>query len=141
MEGHWLNGGTIPPDILTTQQRPDLIILDRQTKSITILELTCSFEKNIEAAHIRKAIKYNDLKIDLESRGWSSNIVPFEIGSRGHVTKRNKLSIYKTMKNWNIKVNQNTLIKNLSKISLLCSFTLFQAHSQPSWQNPPYLHP
>ena len=51
----WLNGGTIPPDILTTSFRPDLVLIKRKEKKIKLLELMCSFEKNIEMAHFRKA--------------------------------------------------------------------------------------
>ena len=107
-----LNGGTIPPDILCTLQRPDLTLIDRSKKKITILELTCSFERNINSANIRKLGKYQDLKKDIEKNGYSVTLLPFEIGS-----------------------------KNMSKISLLGSFTVFHAQAQPTWQNPPYLSP
>ena len=30
----WLNGGTIPPDVLPTGQRPDLVIIDRKERKI-----------------------------------------------------------------------------------------------------------
>ena len=42
--GHKINGGTIPADILTTLERPDIVILNRQEKKITLFELTVSFE-------------------------------------------------------------------------------------------------
>ena len=54
LPGFWLNGGTIPPDILVTSLRPDLVLIDRTHKKIELLELTCSFEKNIEEAYLRK---------------------------------------------------------------------------------------
>ena len=62
LPGHKMNGGTIPPDILATSSRPDVVIVDRSSKEIHLLELTCSFEKNIETAHILKSRRYNDLK-------------------------------------------------------------------------------
>ena len=62
----WLNGRTFPPDVLCTPLRPDLVILDRKTRSIELLECTCSFECNIESGHFRKARNYNDLNSDLE---------------------------------------------------------------------------
>ena len=40
-----MNGGTIPPDVLTTAERPDLVFIDRRKKSIDLYELKCSFEK------------------------------------------------------------------------------------------------
>ena len=97
-----------------------------------------SFEKNIESAHILKNKKYNDLKSDLEDSGWTPYLLPFEIGSRGLITKRNKSSIINTFKKTHIKVKHRPLFKELLKISLLCSFFIFQAHAEPSWEDPPY---
>ena len=118
-----------------------MVTVNRSLKEIHILELTCSFEKNIESAHSFKYIKYFDLKTDLEEKGWKANLVPFKIGSRGFITKRNKSSIINTMKKTHIKVNHNKLFKNVSKISLLSSFSIIQAHAEPSWEDPPVLHP
>ena len=64
------NGGTIPPDVLVTQSRPDLVLLDRNAKTIYLMELTCSFEKNFEAANLKKTIRYTPLKSDLEDKGY-----------------------------------------------------------------------
>ena len=105
------------------------------------MELTVSFEKNIESAHLKKTTRYRDLTSDLKNKGWVAECVAFEIGSRGHISQRNKKSILDTLKNFKIKVQNKKLLQDISKISLLCSFSLFQAHCQPSWQSPPYLHP
>ena len=91
--GFDLNGCTIPPDILVTLSRPDLVIINRSNKSVDILELTCSFERNILAAHQRKSTKYTSLKSDIESAGFSCSLIPFEIGSHGHVMKRTKTNL------------------------------------------------
>ena len=96
--GHSINGGTIPADILTTLQRPDIVIINRSERKITLFELTVSFEKNADAAHARKTATYLDLITDLTQRGWSAENVPFEIGSRGHINNRNKISITNVMK-------------------------------------------
>ena len=103
----WLNGGTIPPDILATNFRPDIVLINRNQRQIELLELTCSFEKNIDSAHIRKAKKYNDLKVDLESAGWVVHLIPFEVGSRGQITKRNKNALINVLKRNQIKVTNN----------------------------------
>ena len=141
LDQYSLNGGTIPPDILCTLQRPDLTLIDRSKKKITILELTCSFERNINSANIRKLGKYQDLKKDIEKNGYSVTLLPFEIGSRGQVTKRNKTALENTFKINQIKIKTGPVFKNMSKISLLGSFTVFHAQAQPTWQNPPYLSP
>ena len=46
-------GSTIPPNVLCTSLRPDLVILFPSRK-IIILELTVPFESNISDAHSRK---------------------------------------------------------------------------------------
>ena len=96
--GHKINGGTIPPDVLTTGVRPDIVILDRKSKKIDIFELTCSFEKNISSANRKKSDKYLDLESDLKEADWTTSITPFEVGARGQVTKKNTETIQKTMK-------------------------------------------
>ena len=106
----WLNGGTIPPDILPTGLRPDLVIINRAERKITLLELTCSFECNIETANIRKTKNYNDLKADLEKSGWKVALTPFEIGSRGLITKRNRESLIIAMKKKHYKSEAYTTV-------------------------------
>ena len=70
------NGGTIPADIVPTSLRPDVVIVNRKEKSIELMELTCSFEKNIDSANLRKQTNYLDLKTDIEEAGWNTNLVP-----------------------------------------------------------------
>ena len=82
LPGFYLNGSTIPADILVTTARPDIVILNRLEKKIFLLELTCSFEQNSAAANAIKTAKYTALKLDLEERGYYCMLVPFEIGSR-----------------------------------------------------------
>ena len=43
--GQTINAGTIPADIITTGQRPDIVLINREKKKIALLELTVSFEK------------------------------------------------------------------------------------------------
>ena len=96
--GHKINGGTLPPDIITTDQRPDIVIINRQEKKIVLFELTVSFEKNADAANARKTRRYIDLTSDINKNGWTAENIPFEIGSRGHINNRNKSSIQNVLK-------------------------------------------
>ena len=45
LPGLWLNGGTVPPDILSTKFRPDLVIINCKDKKIELMELTCCYKK------------------------------------------------------------------------------------------------
>ena len=96
--GHSINGGTLPPDVIVTGQRPDIVILNRSEKKVVLFELIVSFEKNAEAANLRKARRYNDLTSDLIEKGWEADNIPFEIGSKDFINNRNKTSIYNVMK-------------------------------------------
>ena len=100
-----------------------------------------SFETNIESAHIRKSVRYHDLKKDIENEGFEVDLIPFEVGSRGQVTTRNRAAITNIFLIHGLKKSAVKTIKEISKIALLSSFTLYQAHHQRTWQNPPYLAP
>ena len=141
LPGHWMNGATIPADILCTLERPDVVLVERNLRRIVLLELTCSFESNSDKANLTKKKKYRFIKTDLEKAGFRVDLVPFEIGSRGHINRRNRCTLEHTLKQNQFKVNTNTLFKDMSKISLLCSFIIFQAQGQPTWQDPPLLTP
>ena len=89
------------------------------------------------SAHQKKTSKYIDLKTDLVKSGWTTSLVPFEIGSRGQVTKNNNKTIRDMMKLVNIHTQHQKLVTGLSRISLLASFSIFHARCQPSWESPP----
>jgi hypothetical protein len=59
--GYSINGGTLPADIITTSQRPDIVLINRKDKRIALLELTVSFKKNIDSANLRKSSRDFDL--------------------------------------------------------------------------------
>ena len=113
--------------------------------TITFLYSTASLylERNSAAAHARKLEKYTytALKLDLEERGYTCMLVPFEIGSRGHLFKQTRLNLINIFVINKLRPNAYKTIKDVSKISLLCSFSIFHAFSQLSWQNPPFLEP
>ena len=141
IQGYKTNGGTIPANILCTLERPDIVFVEKTSKQIVLLELTCSFESNIETANSRKKLKYQDLKTDLEAQHYTVTLIPFEVGSRGQVTKRNRTALENIFRTNRIKLKTGQLFKDMSKIALLCSFSIFHAREQPTWQSPPYLSP
>ena len=115
--------------------------MDRSLRKIVLLELKCSFESNADKANLTKQKKYWDIKTDLERAGFKVDLVPLEIGARGHVNKRNKITLEHTFKQNQFKINKKKLFNVLSKISLSYSFIIFQAQGQPTWQDPPILTP
>ena len=90
LDGHKVNGLTIPQNIVVTSSRCDLVIIDKSTTPSTVylFELTICFERqtNIEAANKRKYERYTSLASDIEEAGYTCKNIPFEVGSRGHLT-------------------------------------------------------
>ena len=85
------NGSTIPPYIFTITQKPDIVNLNRAEKKVFLLKLTCSLEQNSNKVNTYKPIKYTPLKSDLEDQCLNVSLVPFGIGSRGHISNDNKM--------------------------------------------------
>ena len=50
---------TIPPSILVSSHRPDVVVFNKELKTIFLLELTCPFNSSVDltAAHHHKAQK------------------------------------------------------------------------------------
>ena len=91
--GWLINNSTIPQHIVTSSQRPDLVIIEQNKKIVSLLEMTCSFEweQTFANAHNRKLERYAALTNDIENRGYTVNLFPFEIGSRGLIKPKQSL--------------------------------------------------
>ena len=138
-----VNGTTIPADILVSTgegSKPDLVILNRVRKTIALLELTCPLPGSALKAHTFKDIKYTQLAIDLEDKGYQVFLVPFEVLSSGHISNQCKESIQNTLRVFDIRVKKS-LFENLAKIALLCTMTVFHAYQVKEWVSPPLLAP
>ena len=134
---------TIPQDILDVSgegSKPDLVLIDRINKKIALLELTCPLQSNINGAHQRKLTKYTQLEIALEEKGFKVFLMPFEVGSSGHINKHTRQNIINTLKQFNI-ILKTKVFENLGKISLLCTMSVFHAYQTNEWASPPLLTP
>ena len=131
------HGGTIPPHILVTNLRPDLFLFDETSRIAVVFELTCPWDSNIDRNHSYKEDKYSPLVADL-SRNFKTYQFSVEVSARGQVTKANRARLksfaYKCCDS--PKDVTRLLVKNCSKASLLCSYSLFSARKEPSWASP-----
>ena len=74
---------TLPPEVLVTPARPDLIIHYSDANVMKIIELTVSFETNIEKEHTFKTNKYlpyATLIQDIKDKQISSELTCVEVG-------------------------------------------------------------
>ena len=91
------------------------------------MEITCPLEHNVDQAHKEIAAKHTPLELGLIEKVFKVSLVPFEIGSSGHIPKQNKARIQETLKIFNIKLKPQ-ILTNLSKISLICTMSIFNAY-------------
>ena len=141
IQGHKINGGTLPPDIVVTSNRPDIVLVDRDNKEILLAELTCPFETNIDNANARKTDKYSPLQSDIASNGYKCRLICFEVGSRGLITKNNKKRLSEIIRFVKRGEKMKGHYQNLSKLSVLASYAIYNARKEPDWIAPVLLKP
>ncbi len=73
-----------PADVCITAFRPDILLLNRATRTICLIELTVPAEENILKACDRKRGKYKALITDLQENGYNAELFTIEVGSRGN---------------------------------------------------------
>ncbi len=133
-------GNTIPADVIPTNQIPDLVVLDRENRRITIFELTVPFETNLTQSEVRKVNKYAALVADVEATGFECQMIHLTVGSRGLVTTPNRTAIEKLMPDGTSKGTLTEIYRTLNKIALSASYSIFYARLQPTWRSPPLLN-
>ena len=74
-----------PPEIVSTNLRPDLVLWSPSTKTAYIIELTVPWENSVEEAYERKKLRYSELAAEAKQRGWNTKVYPVEVGCRGFV--------------------------------------------------------
>ena len=118
--------------------KPDMLILNREQRTVALLDLTCPLPSSSHKAHIRKINTYTQLCIDLEDRGLKIFLVPFGVLSSGHINNQCKISNQKTLQQFNIRV-KNSLFFDSTKMSPLCPMSVFYAYHEKEWVSPPLL--
>jgi len=82
-----LGGVAFPTDIVTTAQWPDMLVQSRSLETFLLVELTVSLEENMEWAHERELLRYEQLAQHFKSKGWRCDVFAVEVGCRGFVGK------------------------------------------------------
>ena len=127
---HALGGGTIPPDVLPTNEKPDIVIIT--PNEMMIIELSVPFESNIKIRHEFKCTKYAMLVSDLKQTGRNVRFYAIEVGSRGYISNDNKDSLKHIFKSLTQK-SQKNLLHDISKMALVSSFVIFFAKYSKDW--------
>ena len=128
-------GNTIPRDIISTTQRPDLVVLNREQRKVNILELTCPWDSNVDRCHQYKMDRYASLVNDLSLDGFSVDLFCVEVSVRGQITKANKAR-FKAFIHKSTNLNRATgtkILISISKAALVSSFAIFCARNEQAW--------
>ena len=139
LEGYTIGGGTIPPHILVSNKRPDLVVVWNDPPKILLFELSVPFESNIQDAHDRKVMRYEELIRDLDDGGHEVIFNAVEIGQRGFIDTNNQARLKETLRICNCTRKPKEVIHAISKISLLSSFIIFNSRREQSWSDPKLL--
>ena len=131
------NGGTIPPDLLITGQKPDLVIIDRKKKSINIFELTVPFEHNIQARNTDKNNRYSSMQTDIQN--YKVNLEPFEIGARGYISKENRTRLKTIFSFCKKEITLKKFEENIARLAMDGSHYIYLCRDQTEWTTPPLL--
>ena len=121
---------SFPPHIAFTELRPDITIFSSKLKRVILMELTCPCEENIEAWHNAKVNKYMPLKGVIENNSCSADLFAVEVGARGYCS-RSVLYCFKSLGLRNRTINAT--IKQISKCSMECSFSIWLARIIKVW--------
>ncbi len=129
---------TIPNDIIITNQKPDIVILDRKNRKVTLVELTIPFERNINKAQIRKEDRYKNLVSDISEKDYDTKLITFELSSRGVLSAENniKLRDILTISEPPKRKELNNIVNILKKTVILASYCIFYSKFEKSWVDP-----
>jgi hypothetical protein len=140
------DGGSISADIMVQAQRPDLAIVDwlvHGRHRIALVELTCPWDIDAKRVEEPKTARYAGLKIALSNEEWDCSLYFIKVGVRGHILKSVKDRLWSLFWAWvpaGHRSGIGQMVKNISRISRVCSFTMFQARNDPVWFSPYFLH-
>ena len=138
LPGHQAGGGgSIPPEICVTPLRPHIVVINVETNSVNLLELTCPSEVNIELRHKEKSLKYDHFLRDIPQ----STLTCFEISSKGYISPRNHTSLNLIHKFVKPEVKLSTFKKNISALNIYTSYHIWLCRSDPAFTVPPLLSP
>ena len=73
----------VPPHIVETTLRPDMLLISERSKQLGIIELTVPREDRVEISAELKKMRYAPLEEAARRKGWKVRIWTIEVGCRG----------------------------------------------------------
>ena len=63
---------------------PDVVVVNEESREVSVLEMACTFDSNLEEAFMTKVIKYQQLVDIISELGYRCTLLVFIFGSLGH---------------------------------------------------------
>ena len=73
----------VPPHIMETTLRPDMLLISERSKQLGIVELTVPREDRVEVSAELKKMRYSPLEEAARRKGWKVRMWTIEVGCRG----------------------------------------------------------
>ena len=127
----------MPTEVVVTNARPDLVLMDTEAKTIELYELTSCADKaeNIRKARERKIHRYSRLVLDMEAAGWKASITPIQVCALGNIDTESRKTFAKLLG----KRSSRKTCKKLARIAIGASYVIFNRRREPEWHAPGYL--
>ena len=121
---------TFPPIIVSTSERPDIVVWSSSTKTVILVELTCPAEENFAKANTYKTRRYAPLMEQIDQAGWTGHCRTIEAGARGLISHR----FHKTLRELSLSSKEaSQACKDISLISAKCSYGIWLARKSLTW--------
>lgn len=110
-----------------TANRPDMVVMQKLTKQMYVVEMSCPGETNIAEKELEKRAKYRDLIFQLKNTypEYKTIFIPIIIGVMGGIHPAT-LSSLKLIKE--IAATATTIIQQMQKFTILGSLRILRAH-------------
>ena len=133
IENCTIGGGTVPPYVIATSQKPDIVLVWSTEKKVILFELTVPFEPNIINAHQTKIDRYSSLVSNIADTGFDCSLIAIEIGSRGLIDTDNKKRMTSIFRQLKSSTKYSELKNKISKSVLTSSYSIYNARHEPEW--------
>lgn len=121
-----------PPDILPSDQRPDIIIWSHSLRTVILCELTCPGEESIRDAQSRKKIRYAELVKDCRSLkpSWTTHFYTIEACVRGMLA----FTFRKFLSSLGLSPSiTKQICHSVSRVVARCSYYIYQSRKNLAW--------
>ncbi len=107
-------------------------MINRPHKIAILIELPVCFEANFEKSAQRKENRYGSLINDIQSTGFTCELITIEVGSRSLVSVDNRSELTTIYSHLNVS-------KKLSRTSVLASYAIFYSKYASKCVDPPLI--